>query len=80
MFTFRDLIALAQTEFLTRIDRAQELNARAFASVGQVFQENTGEGIPSPAEMVARSLAVSRGLLEARNTYVRGLARILSVH
>jgi hypothetical protein len=77
MFTYRDLVEMAHAEFLRKVDRAHELNARTFASVTRVLEENTGEGSPSPAEVVTRSLAVSRGLLETRNAYVRGLAKLL---
>jgi hypothetical protein len=85
MTTYTDLLEKAQSEFISNLRQAQELNIKALASVSELFSKvPTVEGadgngavkMPTATEVVERTFAFTNELLEARKEYMLKLAEL----
>ena len=79
MNTYVEFVEKAQTEFLSGLKQAQDLNVKAIESVTELFQENTNgtATLPTPAEIVERTFAFTNQVIEARKEYMLQLANLL---
>jgi len=77
MNTYTELLEKAQTEFLSGLKTAQELNVKALTTVTEIFSKNGDTAkLPTPAEIVERSFAFTNELIEARKEYMLKLAEL----
>ncbi len=79
MNTYTEFLEKAQTEFLSGLKQAQDLNVKAIESVTELLKEN-GNGtakLPTPAEIVERTFAFTNQVIEARKEYMLKLADLL---
>jgi hypothetical protein len=82
MNTYTEFFEKAQVEFLNGLKQAQELNLKAIAATTDLFSKvPTLEGdtaataqLPTPTELVERSFAFTKQLLETRKEYLVKLA------
>jgi hypothetical protein len=78
MNTYTEFVEKAQTEFLSGLKQAQELNVKSLASVTELFENKNGAvALPTPTEIVERSFAFTTQLLETRKEYMLKLAELL---
>lgn len=80
MNTYTEFLEKAQTEFLTGLKQAQDLNVKAIESVTELLKENSNDGtakLPTPAEIVERTFAFTNQVLDARKEYMLKLADLL---
>ena len=75
--TYTEFVEKAQTEFLSGLKQAQELNVKAIAQVTEMFEQNGTAKLPTPAEIVERTFAFTNELLETRKAYMLKLASLL---
>ena len=73
-----EILEKAQTEFLSGLKQAQEMNIKTLATVTELFESNGATAqLPTPAEIVERSFAFTNQLLETRKEYMLKLAELL---
>ena len=78
MNNYSEVLEKAQTEFLSGLKQAQELNIKALTTVTELFESNGAAAqLPTPAEIVERSFAFTNQLLETRKEYMLKLAELL---
>ena len=84
MKTYTEFLENAQTEFLSGLKQAQELNVKALESFTALmaktpsvdFKDASSMTIPTPSEIVERTFAFTNEMLEARKAYMVKLAEI----
>ncbi|HTX55484.1 MAG TPA: hypothetical protein VMD47_00135 [Candidatus Acidoferrales bacterium] len=79
MNTYAEYLEKAQSDFLSGLKQAQELNIKAIASLTDLFKEGTNGSakLPTPADVVERTFAFTNQVLEARKEYMLKLAGLL---
>ncbi|MGC2131479.1 MAG: hypothetical protein WA629_15445 [Candidatus Aquilonibacter sp.] len=78
MSNYNEILEKAQTEFLSGLKQAQEMNVKTLATVTELFESNgVNAQLPTPAEIVERSFAFTNQLLETRKEYMLKLAELL---
>jgi len=83
MTNYTEFLEKAQTEFLSSLKQAQELNIKALASVTDLFAsiptvdtKEVSAQLPTPTEVVERAFAFTNTLVETRKEYAVKLAEL----
>jgi hypothetical protein len=85
MSTYTEFLEKAQTEFLSGLKQAQELNLSTLASLKDLMASvPTANGtepkaaveLPTPSEIVERTFAFTNQVLESRKAYMLKLAEM----
>jgi hypothetical protein len=84
MSNYTEFFEKAQSEFVSSLKQAQELNIKALASVSELFASvpaiNTKEvnavQLPTPTEIVERTFAFTNEFLTTRKEYAIKLAEL----
>ncbi len=84
MTNYTEFLEKAQTEFVTGLKQAQELNLKALASITDLFatvptidaKDASAAQMPTPTELVERAFAFTNTLVETRKEYAVKLAEL----
>ncbi len=84
MNTMTEFFEKAQSEFVSGLKQAQELNIKTLATVTDLFaavptidaKEATSAQFPTPTELVERAFAFTNTLVETRKEYAVKLAEL----
>jgi hypothetical protein len=84
MTNYTEFLEKAQTEFVTSLKQAQELNLKALASITDLFatvptidaKDAAATQLPTPTELVERAFAFTNTLVETRKEYAVKLAEL----